>query len=150
MPSPNAETLVRQAEGNHMGNEVELTKYLTELAGRIWVPRAIQEALAVPWVPVFLLGVLGAVLLCRAYWKLYRSTAIPVVRVFILIGYLLVALLLLDVTAALWQVQEASEVIQALRWLLPYESLAFALVALMGIVWVVKGFLPRPGENKTE
>ena len=59
-------------------------------------------------------------------------------------GYLLVALLLLDVTAALWQVQEPSEVIRALRWLLPYESLAFALVALMGIVWVVKGFLPRP------
>ena len=133
-----------------MGNEVELTKYLSELAGRVWVPRAIEDALAVPWVPVLLLGVLGAVLLWRAYWRLYRSTAIPVVRVFILIGYVLVALLLLDVTAALWQVQEPSEVIRVLRWLLPYESLAFALVALMGIVWVVKGFLPRPRENKTE
>ena len=110
--------------------------------------RRLKEALAVPWVPVLLLGVLGAVLLGRAYWRLYRSTAIPVVRVFILIGYLLVALLLLDVTAALWQVQEPSEVIRALRWLLPYESLAFALVALMGIVWVVKGFLPRPRENE--
>ena len=133
-----------------MGNEVELTKNLSELAGRIWVPQAIEDALAVPWVPVFLLGVLGAVLLGRAYWTLYRSTAVPVVRVFILIGYLLVALLLLDVTAALWQVQEPSEVIRVLRWLLPYESLAVALVTLMGIVWVVKGFLTRPAEKKTE
>jgi len=46
-------------------------------------------------------------------------------------------------------VQKASEVILALRWLLPYESLAFVLVALMGIVWVVKGFLPR-SEGDTE
>jgi len=130
-----------------MGNEVELTKYLSELAGRIWVPQAIEEALAVPWVPVFLLGVLGAVLLWRAYGTLYRSTAIPVVRVFILIGYLLVAVLLLDVTAALWQVPEPSDVIRALRWLLPYESLAFALVTLMGIFWVIKGFLPRHREK---
>src|SRR5512140_2392539 len=120
---------------------MELTKYLSELAGWVWVPPAIQEALAVPWVPVLLLGVLGVILLGKAYWRLYRSTAIPVVRVFILIGYLLVALLLLDVTAALWQVPEPSEVIRALRWLLPYESLAVALVTLMGIVWVVKGFL---------
>jgi hypothetical protein len=133
-----------------MGNEVELTKYLSELAGRVWVPQAIEDALAVPWVPVLLLGVLGAVLLWRAYWRLYRSTAIPVVRVFILIGYVLVALLLLDVTAALWRMQESSEVIRALRWLLPYELLAVALVALMGIVWVVKGFLTRPSEKKTE
>ena len=133
-----------------MGNEVELTKNLSELAGRIWVPQTIEDALAVPWVPVILLGVLGAVLLGRAYWTLYRSTAVPVVRVFILIGYVFVALLLFDVTAALWQVQESSDVIRAIRWLVPYESLAFALVALMGIVWVVKGFLPRPGEKKTE
>ena len=133
-----------------MGNEVELAKHLSELAGRIWVPQAIQDALAVPWVPALLLGVLGAVLLGRAYWTLSRSTAIPVVRVFILIGYLMVAVLLLDVTAALWQVQQPSEVIRALRWLVPYESLAFALVALMGIVWVGKGFLPRPREKKTE
>ena len=62
-----------------------------------------------------------------------------------LIGYLFVALLFLDVTAALWQVPEPSESIRAFRWLLPYESLAFALVTLMGIVWVVKGFLPRSG-----
>ena len=62
--------------------------------------------------------------------------------------YLLVALLLLDVTAALWQVPEPSEVILALRWLLPYESLAFALVTLMGIVWVVKGCLPRHRANE--
>ena len=117
-----------------MGNEVELAKHLSELAGRIWVPQAIEHALAVAWVPALLLGVLGAVLLGRAYWTLYRSTAIPVVRVFILIGYLLVALLFLDVTAALWQVQEPSEVIRALRWILPYESLAVALVTLMGIV----------------
>jgi len=130
-----------------MGNEVELTKNLSELAGRIWVPQAIEDALAVPWVPLLLLGVLGAVLLWRAYWTLYRSTAIPVVRVFILIGYLLVAVLLLDVTAALWQVPEPSDVIRALRWLLPYESLAFALVTLMGIFWVIKGFLPRPREK---
>ena len=123
---------------------MELTRYLSDFAGRIWVPRAIEDALAVPWVPVLLLGVLGAVLLWRAYWRLYRSTAIPVVRVFILLGYLLVTLLLLDVTAALWQVPEPSEVILALRWLLPYESLAFALVTLMGVAWVVKGFLPRP------
>ena len=123
---------------------MELTRYLSDFAGRIWVPQAIEDALAVPWVPVLLLGVLGAVLLWRAYWTLHRSTAIPVVRVFILLGYLLVALLLLDVTAALWQVPEPSEVIRALRWLLPYESLAFALVTLMGVVWVVKGFLPRP------
>jgi len=136
-----------RAEGNHMGNEVELTKYVSELAGRIWVPQAMEEALAVPWVPVFLLGVLGAVLLWRAYRTLYRSTAIPVVRVFILIGYLLVAVLLLDVTAALWQVPEPSDVIRALRWLLPYESLAFALVTLMGIFWVIKGFLPRHREK---
>ena len=122
---------------------MELTRYLSDFAGRIWVPQAIEDALAVPWVPALLLGVLGAVLLWRAYRTLYRSTAIPVVRVFILLGYLLVALLLLDVTAALWQVPEPSEVILALRWLLPYESLAFALVTLMGIVWVVKGFLPR-------
>lgn len=133
-----------------MGNEMELTKYLSELAGRVWVPQAIEDALAVPWVPVLLLGVLGAVLLWRAYWRLYRSTAVPVVRVFILIGYVLVALLLFDVTAALWQVQESSDVIRALRWLLPYESLAIALVALMGIVWVVKGFLTRRREEKTE
>ena len=132
------------------GNEVELTKHISELADRIWVPQVIEDALAVPWVPALLLGVLGAVLLWRAYWTLYRSTAIPVVRVFILIGYLLVTLLLLDITAALWQVQEPSEVIRALRWLLPYESLAFALVALMGIVWAVKGFLPRAREKKTE
>ena len=96
-----------------MGNELELAKHLSELAGRIWVPQAIQEALAVPWVPALLLGVLGAVLLWRAYWTLYRSTAIPVVRVLILIGYVLVAFLLLDVTAALWQVQEPSEGIRA-------------------------------------
>ena len=133
-----------------MGNEAELAKRLSELAGRIWVPQAIENALAAPWVPALLLGVLGAVLLGRAYWTLYRSTAIAVVRVLLLTGYLLVALLLLDVTAALWQVQEPSEVIRALRWLVPYESLAFALVALLGIVWVVKGFLPRPGEKKTE
>jgi hypothetical protein len=133
-----------------MGDEVDLTKHLSDLAGRVWVPRAIEDALAVPWVPVLLLGVLGAVLLGRAYWRLYRSTAIPVVRVFILIGYLLVALLLLDVTAALWQVPEPSEVIRALRWLLPYESLGVALVTLMGIVWVVKGFVRRPAENKTQ
>ena len=131
-----------------MGNEVELTKNLSELAGRIWVPQVIEDALAVPWVPMFLLGLLGAVLLWRAYWTLYRSTAIPVVRVFILMGYLLAAVLLLDVTAALWQVPEPSDVIRALRWLLPYESLAFALVALMGIVWTVKGFLPHPREKK--
>jgi hypothetical protein len=129
-----------------MGNEVELTKSLSELAGRIWVPRAIADALAVPWVPLLLLGVLGAVLLGRAFWTLYRSTAIPVVRVFILIGYLMVALLLLDVTAALWQMPEPSEIVSALRWILPYESLAFALVALLGIVWAVKGFLPRHQE----
>ncbi len=133
-----------------MGNELDLTKYLSDLAGWVWVAPVIEKALARPWVPVFLLGVLGAVLLGRAYWTLHRSTAIPVVRAFILIGYLLVALLLLDVTAALWQVQEPSEVVRALRWLLPYESLAFALVALMGIVWAVKGFLPRSREIKTE
>ena len=133
-----------------MGNEVELTRYLSELAGRIWVPQAIEEALAVPWVPVFLLGVLGAVLLWRAYWTLYRSTAIPVVRVFILLGYLLVALLLLDITAALWQVQEPSDITRALRWILPYESLAFALVTLMAIVWAIKGFLPQSREKKIE
>ena len=133
-----------------MGNEVELTKYLSELAGRVWVPQAIEDAIAAPWVPVLLLGVLGVVLLWRAYWRLYRSTAVPVVRVFILIGYVLVALLLFDVTAALWKVQESSDVIRALRWLLPYESLAIALVALMGIVWVVKGFLTRRREEKTE
>ena len=97
-----------------MGNEMDLTRYLSELAGWVWVPRAIEEALAVPWAPVLLLGVLGVVLLWRAYWRLYRSTAIPVVGVFILIGYLLVALLLLDVTAAPWQVQEPSEVVRSL------------------------------------
>ena len=129
---------------------MELTKYLSEFAGRIWVPQAIEDALAVPWVPALLLGVLGAVLLWRAYRTLYRSTAILVVRVFILLGYLLVALLLLDVTAALWQVPEPSEVIRALRWLLPYESLAFALVAFMGIVWTVKGFLSRFREKTSE
>ena len=96
-----------------MGNDVELTKYMSELASRIWVPQAIEDALAVPWVPALLLGVLGAVLLWRAYWTLYRSTAIPVVRVFLLMGYLLVTWLLLDVTAALWQVPEPSEVIRA-------------------------------------
>jgi hypothetical protein len=133
-----------------MCNEAELTKYLSELAGRIWVPRAIADALAVPWVPVLLLVFLGAVLLGRAFWTLYRSTAIPVVRVFILMGYLLVALLLLDISAALWQVPEPSEFIRALRWILPYESLAFALVALLGIVWAVKGFLPRREQKKTE
>ena len=126
---------------------MELTKYVNEFAGRIWVPRAIADALAVPWVPVLLLGVLGAVLLWRAYWTLYRSTAIPVLRAFVLFGYLLVALLLVDVTAALWQVREPSEVIRALRWLLAYESLAFALVTLMAIVWVVKGlFASTQGE----
>ena len=36
-----------------------------------------------------------------------------------------------------------------MRWLLPYESLAFALVALIGIVWVIKGFPPRRGKNET-
>ena len=123
---------------------MELTKYLSDFAGRIWVPQAIVDALAVPWVPVLVLGVLGAVLLWRAYRTLHRSAAIPVVRVFILLGYLLVSLLLLDVTAALWQVSEPSEVIRALRWLLPYELLAFAMVTLMGVAWVVKGFLPRP------
>ena len=131
-----------------MDNDVELTRYLSELAGRIWVPQAIEEALAVPWVPVLLLGVLGAVLLWRAYWTLYRSTAIPVVRVFILLGYLLVGLLLLDITAALWQVQEPSDITRALRWILPYESLAFALVTLMAIVWAIKGFLPQSREKK--
>jgi hypothetical protein len=133
-----------------MGNEVELTRHLSELAGRIWVPQALEKALAVPWVPVFLLGFLGAVLIGRAYRTLYRTTAVPVVRVFILIGYLLVTLLLLDISAALWQVSEPSEVIRALRWVLPYESLAFALVALMGIVWVIKGLLPRHREKETE
>ena len=111
----------------------------------------IADGLAVPWVPVLLLGVLGAVLFGRAFWTLYRSTAIPVVRVFILLGYLLVALLLLDVSAALWQVPEPSEVIRALRWILPYESLAFSLVALLAIVWAVKGFLfPRREAKMTE
>lgn len=132
-----------------MSNELELTKYLSELAGRIWVPQAIKDALAVPWVPVLLLGVLGAILIGRAFLTLYRSTAIPVMRVFILIGYVLVALLLLDITAALWQVPEPSEVVRALRWILPYESLAFTLVALMGIIWAVKGLLPRARETKT-
>jgi hypothetical protein len=47
-------------------------------------------------------------------------------------------------------VQEPSEVVRALRWLVPYESLAFTLVTLLGIVWVVKGFLSRPGKNVTE
>ena len=122
---------------------MDLTKHLSELADRVWVPHAIEGAIAVPWVPVLLLGVLVAVLLGRAYWTLYRSTAVPVVRMFILMGYFLVTLLFLDVTAALWQVQEPSEVVRVLRWLLPYETLAFALVALMGIVWVVKGFLSR-------
>jgi hypothetical protein len=133
-----------------MADEVNLTKYLSELADRVWVPRAIEDALAIPWVPALLLGILGAVLLWRAYWRLYRSTAVPVVRVFIVVGYVLVALLFLDVTAALWQVQGPSDAIRALRWLLPYEALAFTLVALMGIVWVVKGFLSRPREKKTE
>ena len=133
-----------------MDHDVELAEQLSALAGRVWVPRAIEDALAVPWVPVLLLGLLGAVLLWRAYWTLYRSTAIPVVRVFVVLGYVLIAWLLVDVTAALWQVQNPSEIIGALRWLLPYESLAFALVALMGIVWTVKGFLFRPRERKTE
>ena len=133
-----------------MDNDVELAKQLSALAGRIWVPQAIEDALAVPWVPVLLLGVLGAVLLWRAYWTLYRSTAIPVVRVFVLMGYVLAAWLLVDVTAALWQVQNPSEIVGALKWLLPYEALAFALVALLGIVWTVKGFLRRPREKKTE
>ena len=130
-----------------MSNEVGLAKHLSELAGRIWVPQAIEDALAVPWVPAMLLGVLGAILLWRAYWTLYRSTAIPVVRAFVLMGYLFVTLLLLDVTAALWQVQEPSEALRALRWLLPYESLAFALVTLLGIGWVVKGFVSRTRER---
>ncbi|MHB9068607.1 MAG: hypothetical protein ACYC4B_32985 [Pirellulaceae bacterium] len=129
---------------------MELTKYLSELAGRIWVPRAIEDAIAIPWVPPLLLGILGAVLLWRAYWRLYRSTAIPVVRVFFLIGYLLITWLLVDVTAALWQVENPSEVILVLRWLLPYEALAFALVTLMGIVWVIKGFLHRPRKIEGE
>ena len=129
---------------------MELTKYLSDFAGRIWVPQVMLDALALPWVPALLLGVLGVVLLWRAYRTLHRSTAIPVVRVFLLMGYLLVTLLLLDVAAALWQVPEPSEVIRALRWLLPYESLAFALVALMGIVWVVKGFLPGRGTHESE
>ena len=133
-----------------MGNEVDLTKYFSEFAGRIWVPQAIEDAVAVPWMPALVLGLLGAVLLWRAYWTLHRSTAIPVVRVFVLMGYVLVTWLLVDVTAALWQVQNPSDVIRALRWLLPYESLAFALVALMGIVWVVKGFLPRSRAKKIE
>ena len=133
-----------------MSNEVDLAKHLGELAGRIWVPQAIENAVAVPWVPALLLSVLGAVLLWRAYWTLHRSTAIPVVRVFLLMGYLFVTLLLLDVTAALWQVQQPSEAIRALRWLLPYESLAFALVTLLGTVWVVKGFLPRSEKRETE
>ncbi len=97
-----------------------------------------------------MLGVLGAVLLWRAYWTLRRSTAIPVVRVFILIGYALVALLLFEVTAALWQVQQPSDAVRALRWILPYEALAFALVTVMGIVWAVKGFLPRRREKKID
>jgi hypothetical protein len=63
---------------------------------------------------------------------------------------LLVALLVIDIAAAMWQVPEPSEVIRALRWILPYESLAFALVALRGIVWAIKGFLPRHREKKTE
>jgi hypothetical protein len=129
---------------------MELTRYLSDFADRIWVPRAIEDALAVPCVQVLLLVVLGAVLLWRAYWTLRRSTAIPVVRVFILFGYLLVLLLLLDVTAALWQVPEPSEVIRALRWLLPYESLAFAIVTLMGVAWVVKGFLSHPKAKEGE
>lgn len=40
--------------------------------------------------------------------------------------------------------------IRALRWVLPYESLAFALVTLMGIVWVIQGLLPRHREQETE
>jgi hypothetical protein len=132
------------------GNEMNLTERLSELAGRIWVPRAIEQALAAPWVPVLLLGVLGAILLARAYRTLSRSTAIPVLRLFILAGYLLGAWLLLVVSAALWQVQQPSEVVRALRWLLPYESLAFALVAIMGMIWVVKDFLPRSRATKTE
>ena len=133
-----------------MDSDLALAKQLSALADRVWVPRAIEEALAVPWVPMLLLGLLGAVLLWRAYWTLRRSTAIPVVRVFLLMGYVLVAWLLMDVTAALWQVQNPSEVIGALRWLLPYESLAFALVALLAIVWTVKGFLPRSKEQRIE
>jgi hypothetical protein len=131
-----------------MGNDEELAKQLSAFAGRVWVPRAIEDALAVPWVPVLLLGALGVVLLWRAYWTLHRSTAIPVVRVFVLMGYVLVAWLFVDVTAALWQMQNPSEIIGALRWLLPYEAMAFALVALMAIVWTVKGFLPRRREKK--
>lgn len=133
-----------------MGNEVEFARYLNELAGRVWVPRPIQDAIAVAWVPLVLLGVLGAVLLWRAYGTVRRSTAIPVVRVFVLIAYVLVAVLLLDGTAALWQVQQPSDVIRALRWLLPYEALAFALVALMGIVWAAQGFLPRRRQRMSD
>lgn len=133
-----------------MGNDLQLAEQLRALAGRVWVPRAMQEALAVPWVPMLLLGLLCTVLLWRAYWRLHRSTAIPVVRVFVLLGYVLVAWLLVDVTAALWQVQDPSEIIGVLRWLLPYETLALALVALLAIVWTVKGFLARPRVKETE
>ena len=96
-----------------MGSEVDITRYFSELAARIWVPQAIEDTVAVPWVPVLVLGLLGAVLLWRAYWTLHRSTAIPVVRVFVLMGYVLVTWLLVDVTAALWQVQKPSDVIRA-------------------------------------
>lgn len=133
-----------------MSNELGFTKHLIDLAGRIWVPQAMRDALGVPWVPAMLLGILGAVLLWRAYGTLHRSTAIPVVRAFVLMGYLFVTVLLLDVTAALWQVQEPSETLRALRWLLPYEALAFALVTLLGIGWVVKGFVSRPRAKESE
>ena len=128
-----------------MGNELDLTKYLSDLAGWVWVAPVIEKALARPWVPVFLLGVLGAVLLGRAYWTLHRSTAIPVVRAFILIGYLLVALLLLDVTAALWQVQEPSEVVRALGGFCPMSRWPLHSWHLWGSSGQSRAFCPDPG-----
>jgi hypothetical protein len=50
------------------------------------------------------------------------STAIPMVRVFALLGYVLVAWLVVDVSAALWQVQNPLEIIGALRWIFPLET----------------------------
>ena len=78
----------------------------------------------------------------------YLLTAVPVVCVFILIGYVLVVLLLFDVTAALWQVQESSDVIVCLGGFCPMSRWPL-LSCAMGIVWVVKGFfLARAKEGQ--
>ena len=77
-----------------MGNELELTKYLSALAGRVWVLRRLRRHSLVLGCRSFV-GRPGGGAPLEGLLDAPRIHGDPRGTVFILIGYLLVALLLL-------------------------------------------------------